>query len=313
MSISFYIKNKKGLIGYEKPMKVWQCLEVPGYDVDQFSFDEDAEDFNEKKFLKSSIADYDSLSLGGYLITSRGFELSFDKELNQYSVRLATPSTKEDWGRALYYIEKLAEKMGSDITNERGEHFTVESIRKYDCEEDILSGLRLCIERYNLEKDDDGFITFGHIREVALNKELIEGFLASEKPVKAFSKFYRDVQWKYLDASPAEQRFFGHKETGEVKGVYALYQNEKTILPFKPFVELKNIEITTNEEVKSWEIAFFVSDGDPDAPDSYPFAGEMKYSDFIEKLPKEKYKFIDALYIVVKKFKKREILALLKE
>ena len=39
----------------------------------------------------------------------------------------------------------------------------------------------------------------------------------------------------------------------------------------------------------------------------------MKYSDFIEKLPKEKYKFIDALYIVVKKLKKREILALLKE
>ena len=120
MSISFYIKNKKGLIGYKKPMKVWQCLEVPGYDVDQFSFDEDAEDFNEKKFLKSSIADYDSLSLGRYLITSRGFEFSFDKELNQYSVRLATPSTKEDWGRALYYIEKLAEKWTATLRTSAG-------------------------------------------------------------------------------------------------------------------------------------------------------------------------------------------------
>lgn len=53
-----------------------------------------------------------------------------------------------------------------------------------------------------------------------------------------------------------------------------------------------------NEDVR-WEISLVAIDGDPDDDDSYNVIGRMEYSDFIAKLPKEKYKLIDANNILV--------------
>ena len=51
---------------------------------------------------------------------------------------------------------------------------------------------------------------------------------------------------------------------------------------------------------------------DENDPNSYQGVGQLDYDDFIKKLPKEKYRFIDASYIVVEPLTKEEISDFLK-
>ena len=55
-----------------------------------------------------------------------------------------------------------------------------------------------------------------------------------------------------------------------------------------------------------------IIDGDENDEKSYYGVGNLNYNDFIKKLPKNKYKFIDASYIMVEPLSKEEILDLLK-
>lgn len=304
MSVTFYINNKKGLLKFKSPLTVRECIGLSLQKIAQFSFDESAEDFNAENFYNSPVTDYTALLFGVYRQSSRGFELFYEKELNQYCVRVFTPSTKEDWQIALSYIKDLAKKMGSGIVSEQNEHFTSDTIESFDYEKDILSGLEIC-------KDKDNFTTFGLIREVVLNKKIVEDFISSGTPVQAFSKFYRDIQ--YMEAYSAKQRFYRNTSTDQIFGMYTLTQETRTILPYEPTVEFRNMEAVKNEDVKTWKLSLCVINGDPNDPNSYSRAGELEYSDFIKRLPKEKYKFIDAAYIVVDELTQKEILALLEE
>ena len=65
-----------------------------------------------------------------------------------------------------------------------------------------------------------------------------------------------------------------------------------------------------NEDVR-WEISLMAIDGDPDDDDSYNVIGRMEYSDFIAKLPKEKYKLIDANNILVEALTREDMDAIL--
>ena len=304
MSVNFYINNKKGLFRFKAPLTVDECISLSSKKIEQFSFDETADDFDVKGFYKSPITDYAALALGVYKESSRGFEVSYEKELIQYCVRVCTPSSKEDWKIALQYIKDLAEKMGSDIISEQEEHFTTDTIQKFDYKKDILFGLEA-------SKDKDKLITFGLIREVVLNKKIVEDFLASDNPIETFSKFYRNIQ--YMDAYSAKQRFYRNKDTDEIFGMYTLTQETRTILPYEPSVEFRNLDTVKDDDVKKWKLSLCVINGNPDDPNSYSRAGELEYSDFIERLPKEKYKFIDAAYIVVEELTQKEILDLQKE
>lgn len=304
MSVNFYINNKKGLFRFKAPLTVDECINLSSQKIEQFSFDETLEDFDVNGFYKSHITDYDALVLGVYKKSSRGFEVSYEKDLNQYCVRVCTPSSKEDWEIALQYIKDLAEKMGSDIVNDLEEHFTTDTIQKFDYKKDILFGLKA-------SKAKDKLITFGLIREVVLNEKIVEGFLASDKPIEAFSKFYRDIQ--YMNAYSAKQRFYRNTDTEEIFGMYTLTQETRTILPYEPSVEFRNLNTAKDYDVKKWKISLCVINGNPDDPNSYSRAGELEYSNFIERLSKEKYKFIDAAYIVVEELTQKEILDLLRE
>lgn len=304
MSVNFYINNKKGLFRFKTPLTVDECINLSSQKIEQFSFDETLEDFDVNGFYKSHITDYDALVLGVYKKSSRGFEVSYEKDLNQYCVRVCTPSSKEDWEIALQYIKDLAEKMRSDIVNDLEEHFTTDTIQKFDYKKDILFGLKA-------SKAKDKLITFGLIREVVLNEKIVEGFLASDKPIEAFSKFYRDIQ--YMNAYSAKQRFYRNTDTEEIFGMYTLTQETRTILPYEPSVEFRNLDTAKDDDVKKWKISLCVINGNPDDPNSYSRAGELEYSNFIERLSKEKYKFIDAAYIVVEELTQKEILDLLRE
>ena len=94
-------------------------------------------------------------------------------------------------------------------------------------------------------------------------------------------------------------------------GAYSLTENVRTILPYKPSVEFHNLDIVKNDDVAFWNIGFVTIDGDKNDPNSYQVAGQLDYDDFIKKLPKDKYHFIDASYILVEPLSKEEILELL--
>ena len=67
-----------------------------------------------------------------------------------------------------------------------------------------------------------------------------------------------------------------------------------------------------NDEVSCWNIGLVTIDGDENDPNSYQVEGNLNYDDFIKKLTINKYKFIDASYIMVEPLNKEEILDLLK-
>ena len=306
MSISFYIKNKKGVLGSKAPMTVEQCLALSSQKIEQFTFDETEDDFDAKEFYNSSIADYECLLCGVYERSSRGFELSFEKDLNEYAVRVFTPSTQEDWEVALKYIKDLAKKLGSDIVSERDEHFTAENIEQFNYTDDILFGIKSYFEN----KDTDEYISFGIFREVAINHTIVEGFLNSKNPIEAFSKFFKDIQ--YLDAFSANQMFFEDNATKKIIGLYTLTQEVETILPYKPSVEYRNINIVKDEDISSWKLSLVIVNGDPNDEEFYQEVGDIEYPDFIARLSKDKYRFIDAKYILVDALTQEEILSILK-
>ena len=132
----------------------------------------------------------------------------------------------------------------------------------------------------------------------------------SVSPIDTFSNIIKEIQ--YLDAYSAHQQFYKNNEDYRIMGAYTLTQNLRTILPYKPSVEFENSDIVKNDEVSCWNIGLVTINGDENDPNSYQVAGNLNYDDFIKKLPINKYKFIDASYIMVEPLSKEEILDLLK-
>ncbi|MGP1430313.1 MAG: DUF4299 domain-containing protein [Fusobacterium sp.] len=305
MSISFYVKNKKKFLGYEPVLKVEAALSL--LDKELNTYNTDGMDIND--LLLSPLSNYQCLLVGAEYESARGFELSYDNKNKVYGVRIFTPSSRKDWLLALEYIKALAKKFGTEIVNERGETYTVDNIDKFDYEPDILYGLKLITE--NLKSGEaDNYTIFGVTRLVSLNQEMMDEINNSDNPIDTFSEIVRDIQ--NLDAYSANQQFYKNNEDGRIIGAYTLTENLRTILPYKPTVEFHNSDIVKNDDIAFWNISFVVINGDENDPNSYQVGGQLDYNDFIKKLPKDKYEFIDASYIMVEPLSKEEISDLLK-
>ena len=305
MSISFYVKNKKKILGYEKVLNVESALTILDKELNVYNvLDTDINDL-----LLSPISNYECLLIGEDNVSGRGFELSYDNKNKTYVVRIYTPSSREDWLLALEYIKALAKKFNSEIVNERGEVYTVDNIDKFEYESDILYGIEAVSS--NL-KDEDIKVSsiYGINRVVSFNQGMIDKINNSVSPIDTFSNIIKEIQ--YLDAYSANQQFFQNNEDHRIIGAYTLTENLRTILPYEPIVEYENSNIVKNEDVSFWNIGLVFIDGDENDPNSYQVAGQIDYNDFIKKLPISKYKFIDASYIMVEPLSKEEILDLLK-
>ena len=305
MSISFYVKNKKKFLGYEKVLNVESALSI--LDKELNTYNTGNIDIND--LLLSSISNYECLLIGKDKVSARGFELSYNNKNKIYVVRIFTPSSREDWLLALEYIKALAKKFGSEIVNEREEVYTVDNIDKFDYKSDILYGIEVVSSNLK-DKDVEVSSIYGINRIVSFNKEMLDKINNSDSPIDTFSNIVKEIQ--YLDAYSAHQQFYKNKTDGKIIGAYTLTQNLRTILPYEPSVEYENSNIVKNEEVSFWNIGFVVINGDENDPNSYQVAGQIDYDDFIKKLPINKYKFIDASYIMVEPLSKEEILDLLK-
>ena len=259
--------------------------------------------------LLSPVSNYQCLLIGEDKVSARGFELSYDDKNKDYAVRIFTPSSREDWLLALEYIKALAKKFGSEIINERGEVYTVDNIDKFDYINDILYGIEVVSSNLK-DKDVEVSSTYGINRVVSFNKEMLDKINNSDSPIDTFSNIVKEIQ--YLDAYSANQQFYKNKADGKIMGAYTLTQNLRTILPYKPSVEFENSDIVKNEDIFLWNIGLVTINGDENDPNSYQVAGNLNYDDFIKKLSVNKYKFIDASYIMVEPLSKEEILDLLK-
>ena len=305
MSISFYVKNKKKFLGYEKVLNVEEALTI--LDKELNTYNTGNIDIND--LLLSPVSNYQCLLIGEDKVSARGFELSYDDKNKDYAVRIFTPSSREDWLLALEYIKALAKKFGSEIINERGETFTIDNIDKFDYINDILYGIEVITSNMKSGKTDN-YTIFGIDRVVSFNQEMLDKINNSDSPIDTFSNIVKEIQ--YLDAYSAHQQFYKNKADGKIIGAYTLTQNLRTILPYKPSVEFENSDIVKNDEVSCWNIGLVTINGDENDPNSYQVAGNLNYDDFIKKLPINKYKFIDASYIMVEPLSKEEMLDLLK-
>lgn len=305
MSISFYVKNKKKFLGYEKVLNIEEALTI--LDKELNTYNTGNIDIND--LLLSPVSNYQCLLIGEDKVSARGFELSYDNKNKDYAVRIFTPSSREDWLLALEYIKALAKKFGSEIVNERGEVYTVDNIDKFNYESDILYGIEVITS--NLKSGEaHKYSIFGIDRVVSFNQEMLDKINNSDSPIDTFSNIVKEIQ--YLDAYSAHQQFYKNKADGKIIGAYTLTQNLRTILPYKPSVEFENSDIVKNEDISLWNIALVTINGDENDQNSYQVAGNLNYDDFIKKLPINKYKFIDASYIMVEPLSKEEILDLLK-
>ena len=305
MSISFYVKNKKKFLGYEKVLNVEEALTI--LDKELNTYNTGNIDIND--LLLSPVSNYQCLLIGEDKVSARGFELSYDDKNKDYAVRIFTPSSREDWLLALEYIKALAKKFGSEIINERGETFTIDNIDKFDYINDILYGIEVITSNMKSGKTDN-YTIFGIDRVVSFNQEMLDEINNSDSPIDTFSNIVKEIQ--YLDAYSAHQQFYKNKADGKIIGAYTLTQNLRTILPYKPSVEFENSDIVKIEDISLWNIALVTINGDENDPNSYQVAGNLNYDDFIKKLPINKYKFIDASYIMVEPLSKEEMLDLLK-
>ena len=305
MSISFYVKNKKKFLGYEKVLNVEEALTILDKELNVYN----NKNIDINDLLLSSVSNYKCLLIGEDKVSARGFELSYDNKNKTYVVRIYTPSSREDWLLALEYIKALAKRFNSEIVNERGEVYTVDNIDKFDYENDIIYGIATILSGLE-DKEVKVYNIYGINRVVSFNQEMSNKIENSVSPIDTFSNIIKEIQ--YLDAYSAHQQFYQNNEDHRIIGAYTLTENLRTILPYKPSVEFENSDIVKNDEISFWNIGFVVINGDENDPNSYQVAGQIDYNDFIEKLPISKYKFIDASYIMVEPLNKEEILDLLK-
>ena len=305
MSISFYVKNKKKFLGYETVLNVESALTLLNKELNVYN----NKNIDINDLLLSSVSNYECLLIGEDKVSARGFELSYDNKNKTYVVRVYTPSSREDWLLVLEYIKALAKRFNSEIVNERGEIYTVDNIDKFDYENDIIYGIATILSGLE-DKEVKVYNIYGINRVVSFNQEMSNKIENSVSPIDTFSNIIKEIQ--YLDAYSANQQFYQNNEDYRIIGAYTLTENLRTILPYKPNVEFENSDIVKNDEISFWNIGFVVINGDENDSNNYQVAGQIDYNDFIKKLPENKYKFIDASYIMVEPLSKEEILDLLK-
>ena len=318
MSVSFYIKNKKKFFGYEKVMKVKEIIDLcKEYRLSIYNIDFNADDFNKEKFYNTSIERWQEnnscILFGVEGKSARGFEFSYNSIKNSYVIREFTPASENDWLIALKFMQVLSEKLNSKIMSEQGNTFTFETINTYDYKNNIKSGIKVILDLLNKENESSFNVDniYGIKRPVSFNKEIIKKMVNSSDEIKEFSKFCEDLQ--YIDAYSAKQSFVEDTITSEKWGYYVLTENLRTVLPYKPSVEIFSMNYIKNEEVAFWKIFFCAYKIDENGKEGIDKIGESIYDDFIKNLPTNKYKFIDASYIVVEPLNRDEILEILKQ
>lgn len=297
MSVSFFIQD----INNFGSITVGQMFDIGGGNYVQYSYAVDSDSELYEKFIEEKLENFECMLLGIEGKCAKCFELSFDKD---YIIKLFSPCSIGDFEVAFDYIKRLCAFLGNnEVLTEDGKKYNASDIEKYPYKEHILAGINKgfdTLKKYNYNTIDIECIN----RVVSFNEKMFTEILASDNPVEKFSKLITDIQ--YIDAYSAKQKFFENPD-GSIICTYTLTATVPTILPFTPYIDYENQNMVIYEEVTKWVINFVVINGNPENKSSYENLGQIEYKEFINRLPKEKYGFIDARYILVQPLNNKEL------
>lgn len=328
MNIKFFIEDNK----YQGNLTRKQILEVVN-PVTQCELEEDARFLD--VYLSHKMNEKQSCFLGVKGVSARGFDFSFDEEKNSYCIEVPIPCSYDDFTVVFDFIKKLCAFLGNNIVvTEEGKEYITEKgnfnavfdffnnisaklgkntdtagnkeytagyIETYPYRAQIISGLNNTLETLKTQTNSDIIELSGVIRPVLFNEKILADIIASNDPVKNFSDFFTNIQ--NLDAYSANQKLY----RGKYAAIYTLKENETTVLPFKAKVEKDPLLRVKKEDVCYFKIIFLSADSDANDIISHNELGSIPYSEFIEKLPKDKYKFIDANQILIEGLSRKEI------
>ena len=283
MSITFSISNKRGLLGFQKVLKISELLGfVDGLEPHPI----------QKEFVYLGLDKLALLRCWVPAKSGRYIDLEYDKTQQTYNVQILTPSTLADWSQALTLVSKLSSRLGTSIRDEHGREFSSSSVWDYPYQEDIVFGLEDFLKSgYPLVYQD------GVRRRIALSPQMVEGFLKEDNPAQSYSDFFTLRQ--YLDAYDAQSKFYGNEQNQQILGVYTLTAGVDTILPFELSLAPEDVEYI-DESKLSWCCNLVgCDDTDPDNVEKFFFYKRISYSDFLERLPKNMAQVFDGEKIYV--------------
>ena len=309
MNINFFIEDLK----YKGNITIGKMIEI-GQHISQFDLSSDYEELDENlkyfggldRYFAEKIKHYQFITLGQKGVSARGFELSYKSSKKSYCIKMFLPCSIDDFKIVFDYIKKLCAYLDTNkVIIKKDEEYTADNIEEYPYMQQIMSSLKQTMRAFKKQKEPDTIEFSGIIREVSFDEKMFTEIMASENPVEKFSTIFTDIQ--KIDAYTPRQKF--HR--GKYIGVYTLTETVRTILPFKPAVNSQYKYMANDDDIEYWDLNLVVIEGDPADIKSYRVFGSIRYSKFIEKLPKDKYKFIDADYILVEGLSRAEIEKLL--
>ena len=331
MDVTFYIEDNK----YKGDITRKQILEVVK-PVTQCEFREDYEYLH--IYLSHKMNEKQWCFLGVKGVSARGFYFFYDEEKNSYCVKLQLPCSYDDFQIVFDFIKKLCGFLENNkIITGDGKEYSAEKndfkgvfnfvnsiasvfgknneqekevntatyIEYYPFHNQITLSLNEMLETLKQQADNKPIELSGINRVVAFNEKIIQDIINSNDMVKSFSYFFTNIQ--NLDAFSANQKLY----SGKYIAIYNLRENEDTVLPFKPKLSKDAIFRGTIEDISHFKVNIILIDGDINDEKSHRKIGSIKYPEFIEKLPKEKYKFIDANQILIEALSRQEMKNLL--
>lgn len=232
MSITFSVKNKKGLFGYQKVLDLKTILALKPNLM-----------YYGKQKVEHALDQIGYCILGVENQSVRGFELHYHSQNKTYDVRVNTPSTKVDWQIALDFIKRLKVELNTIVLiegNEVDETYLDDFPYIHDIREGVEYFLNEAINQ------DTTMILYGVNRPFAIDKVLAHEMLKASNMIDEFEKRFYNVQ--YIDAYSANQTFYKN-DNNEVFGVYVLSEMLDTILPYQPYVEFPYQEVLKDTKV----------------------------------------------------------------
>lgn len=327
MEVTFYIEDNK----YKGDITRRQILEVVK-PVTQCDHDEDYAYLH--VYLDKKMNEKQPCFLGIKGVNARGFDFSYNEEKNSYCIKLQLPCSYDDFNLVFDFIKKLCAFLGNNkIITGDGKEYSSEKdgfkgvfsfvnsivsalgksngqeqgvneaayIEYYPFHKQIILSLNEMLETIRKQINNKTVEIAGIKRVVAFNEKILQDIINSNDPVKSFSDFFTNIQ--NLDAFSANQKLY----SGKYIATYKLRENEATVLPFKPKLSKDAIFRGTIEDISHFKVNLILIDGDINDEKSHHTIGSINYPEFIEKLPKEKYKFIDANQILIEALSRQEM------
>lgn len=236
--------------------------------------------------------------LGALNESGRGIEFTILDDV--YEVAISSLSTLQDWKYAINLISNLANANDSLIINEEDETYDSQTIFEYDYYLKMEETLDV-IYKNLIENKVEIISLYGINYTQFIDKDIIIDMYESADLLVSFSNFILERQW--IDCGVVEQKLLQDDLSGQIHSFYAIYASTPLILPLRPVVDVGFLmQGIKHEDVEKFNLLFLDEDAN--------LIAEINHEYLEDILPKNKYKKIDALNILVDSLSVDELMQL---